>query len=352
MATPNEFNANDLSNKTPITTKEEIIEIASEYKKLDLFKDDDEENLYWYLILFLVSIFNDYDTQKLWKSFSDEIKTKNRFFPKSEFVKRINEIAEKAICFINKGEIFWRAREYSNKDLFKNKIVISLIDIINEEFPDLKIDASDIFNESLLNILSIRLLGNQSINKKIADKIDALMNKEDSFYGYDKKGSDAPPNELAKEGRANPKGISYLYATNDVNTAILEQRPQMGKMYNIATVQLIKDAKIFDFTYYPEKNNEEDYSVIADLHRISEEFSKPNFGDSIEYAPTQFLCEYIKTLGFDGIKYKSAVSNTGYNILFFDVNESTRVYDITGSKVYSVDSINIKSSQVVPMENG
>ncbi len=53
--------------------------------------------------------------------------------------------------------------------------------------------------------------------------------------------------------------------------------------------------------------------------------SKPNFGDPIEYAPTQFLCEYIKKLGYDGIKFKSAVSETGTNVLLFDVNEESRL---------------------------
>lgn len=98
-------------------------------------------------------------------------------------------------------------------------------------------------------------------------------------------------------------------------------RPQMQKMYNIATIEIIRDAKIFDFTYSPEKIKEDEYSIVADLHRISEEFSKPNFGDQIEYAPTQFLCEYIKRLGFDGIKFKSAVSATGTNVLLFDVGK-------------------------------
>lgn len=92
----------------------------------------------------------------------------------------------------------------------------------------------------------------------------------------------------------------------------------------------------------PEKIKEDEYSIVADLHRISEEFSKPNFGDQIEYAPTQFLCEYIKRLGFDGIKFKSAVSATGTNVLLFDVDAKTRVYDITGSKVYTVNTLSLK----------
>lgn len=193
--------------------------------------------------------------------------------------------------------------------------------------------------------------GDEEKRRRITEKIDNLLNNKKDFYGFDKSNSDAPPNAYAKEGRANPKGISYLYTAKDIKTAILEMRPQMQKMYNIATIEIIRDAKIFDFTYSPEKIKEDEYSIVADLQRISEEFSKPNFGDQIEYAPTQFLCEYIKRLGFDGIKFKSAVSATGTNVLLFDVDAKTRVYDITGSKVYTVNTLDIDISQVMPMEN-
>lgn len=193
--------------------------------------------------------------------------------------------------------------------------------------------------------------GDEEKRRRITEKIENLLNNKKDFYGFDKSNSDAPPNAYAKEGRANPKGISYLYTAKDIKTAILEMRPQMQKMYNIAIIEIIRDAKIFDFTYSPEKIKEDEYSIVADLHRISEEFSKPNFGDQIEYAPTQFLCEYIKRLGFDGIKFKSAVSATGTNVLLFDVDAKTRVYDITGSKVYTVNTLDIDISQVMPMEN-
>lgn len=126
----------------------------------------------------------------------------------------------------------------------------------------------------------------------------------------------------------------------------------MRGVYNIAIIKIIQDAKIFDFTYSPENLNENEYSIIANLYRISEEFSKPNFCDAIEYAPTQFLCEYIKKLGFDGIMFKSAVSKKGTNVLLFDVNEKSRVYDVIGSKVYAVDAIDVDISQIMPMEDG
>lgn len=329
-----------------LITKEEMIEFASKYKNIEAFKDFDDETTYWFIMLFILLMYIDYNTQKLWESFAEEVKTKNRFFPESELLKKISDIAEKATCTISKGDILYRARDYTKQDFFKNDMVIALSEIMKDEFSNLEFDATDIFNESAMNIASIYLCGDEEKRRRITEKIDNLLNNKKDFYGFDKSNSDAPPNAYAKEGRANPKGISYLYTAKDIKTAILEMRPQMQKMYNIATIEIIRDAKIFDFTYSPEKIKEDEYSIVADLQRISEEFSKPNFGDQIEYAPTQFLCEYIKRLGFDGIKFKSAVSATGTNVLLFDVDAKTRVYDITGSKVYTVNTLDIDISQV------
>ena len=87
---------------------------------------------------------------------------------------------------------------------------------MKKEFSDFGFDDTDIFSESAENIASINLCGDEEKRKRIADRIDSLMKKEDEFYGYDKSNSDAPPNACAKEGRANPQGISYLYTALDI----------------------------------------------------------------------------------------------------------------------------------------
>lgn len=327
----------------PLTvTKEVMIDDTSK------LKNPEDEKSYWLSVLFIIYMFIDYDTHKLWESFTEEVKSNNRFFPESELLKKIEEISEKATCIINKGEILYRAREYTQKEFLNNDIILSIAEVFKEELSELRFEREDILNESAMNIAMINMCSNKEKYEKIVAKINSILKKRTSFCGFDRSNSDAPPCDYAKEGRANPKGISYLYTAQDIKTAILEMRPQMQKMYNIATVELIKDARIFDFTYSPTEIQDGEYSIVAVLHRISEEFSKPNFGDSLEYVPTQFICEFIKQLGYDGIKFKSAVSNTGTNILLFDVNESSRVYDITGSKVYIVDSLDVNISQLIP----
>lgn len=340
-----------MSKKT-IPEEEKITEITNEERKIGFFNDSDDEITRLLKMCALIICFFDYDTQKMWESFAYEVKTKNRFFPESELLKNITDIAQRATYVISKGEILYRAREYTEQNFLENEVVIELADIMKQEFSTLEFEVTDVTNETAMSIVALLLCENEGKRKKILEKFDSVLKKSTCFWGFDKDNSDAPPCDCTKEGRENPKGISYLYTAKDIKTAILEMRPQMRGVYNIAIIKIIQDAKIFDFTYSPENLNENEYSIIANLYRISKEFSKPNFGNAIEYAPTQFLCEYIKKLGFDGILFKSAVSKKGTNVLLFDVNEKSRVYDVIGSKVYAVDAIDVDISQIMPMEDG
>lgn len=51
----------------------------------------------------------------------------------------------------------------------------------------------------------------------------------------------------------------------------------------------------------------------------------------VEYIPLQYLCEFIRTNGFDGVIYKSSVSE-GYNVAVFSDTKvecvTTRLYEI------------------------
>ena len=104
---------NDSISEQASATKEEMIEFASKYKNIEAFKDSDDETTYWVIMLFILLMYIDYNTQKLWESFAEEVKTKNRFFPESELLKKISDIAEKATCTISKGDILSRARDYT-----------------------------------------------------------------------------------------------------------------------------------------------------------------------------------------------------------------------------------------------
>ena len=63
---------------------------------------------------------------------------------------------------------------------------------------------------------------------------------------------------------------------------------------------------------------------------------------SLEYLPTQYLCEFIKDQGFHGVLYNSFLGD-GYNIVLFD---ETKV-ECVSTKLHEITSIRIENTEVV-----
>lgn len=77
-------------------------------------------------------------------------------------------------------------------------------------------------------------------------------------------------------------------------------------------------------------------SIHRYLKALSGELRKPvRVSDQpTEYIPTQYLCELAKSLGIDGVLYSSSLHATGRNLVLFDVNaarcvEPPQVVEIT-----------------------
>lgn len=341
-----DFLKSDLLNDVELTDLTETLQDENS----NLLQSNSSDTLYL-IVLYILITTEDYNTQKLWESYAEEIKRHNRYFPESDLLKIINEAANKATTYISKGEILYRAREYSRKDLWENPIVRDLMAGIKDTLSNSEFDFADINNQSAMYMAMLHMSLDEKKRMKIANTLKSSLKHVKDFYGFDEENSDAPPSEKATEGRANPKGISYLYATKDVKTAVLELRPQMGKDYSVATIEMIDEAKVYDLTRSLGDENGNDSILGTQLHRVSEEFSKPNMGDTLDYVPTQYLCEYIKKLGFDGLIYKSAVSATGKNVLLFNTDVSSRKYHIIGSKLYRTNAIEVDISQMLPIGN-
>jgi hypothetical protein len=138
-----------------------------------------------------------------------------------------------------------------------------------------------------------------------------------------------PPRELSTHGRANPAGIPYLYLASDADTAISEIRPHTGEAVCVAEFHVHGDPRIVDLcnpkrTISPFSIGDE--SQISMLRRdigflceLGKELSRPVLPKSahLEYLPSQYLCEFIKGRGFNGVKYGSSVGD-GFNIALFD----------------------------------
>lgn len=315
-------------------------------QKVEGVKEDKD----WMLILWMFL----QKTNKLWRDFEKEIKYNNRFFPKGELLNELQRIQKYAVHEIKKGEIFYRARLFAYPYEYCQKELKQITDTITKYYPNVK-DKEALFDLSEVSDITF-LFGALSCldidNQPLCDELEKIFRKKKRFWGYGAEQSDAPPKEKTSGGRANPRNISYLYIAEDVKTAILEVRPNVTQEVSVATVKMKKDLKLFDFCYTDP--GESELGKSFDLGIISAAFSMPNFGDESNYYATQYVCEFIREMGFDGIRFYSSLNPEGKNIVLFDTEidpiTKSKNYKIINSKVYSVTKLGIDFQQVMPFE--
>lgn len=154
----------------------------------------------------------------------------------------------------------------------------------------------------------------------------------------------APPKEKASDGRANSKGIPCLYLASDEETASKEIRAGLHDKLSIGEFTPNRQLKIIDLmdidkiSPFGISNPQFLYVNKRHLKRIGKELSKTlrSNSSSLEYLPTQYISDFIKSLGYDGIKYKSTLNPKGYNLAIFNVES----FDVCDVKNYTIDSIN------------
>jgi hypothetical protein len=160
-----------------------------------------------------------------------------------------------------------------------------------------------------------------------------------------------PPREKTLNGRANPNGISYLYTASDVKTAIHEVRPHKGDAVAVAHFKANKTILLADLrdpkhTISPFELGDDLtalYKEMPFLSVLGNELSKPVVPSEadLEYLPSQYLCELVKSTGYKGIIYKSSLAE-GDNYALFDdsdlIDVDIKEYVITGNHVDFIDS--------------
>ena len=158
-----------------------------------------------------------------------------------------------------------------------------------------------------------------------------------------------PLRDRASEGRANPKGIPFLYLATTKEAAMSEVRPWIGSQISVGQFKLLKTLKIIDCSrnhdsmlfYFEEPAPEErERCVWAHINRA---FAAPvtRNDDTADYVATQIVTELFKDAGYDGIAYKSNFGENGHNIALFDID----VADLINCGLYCVDSIEMKFSE-------
>lgn len=136
-----------------------------------------------------------------------------------------------------------------------------------------------------------------------------------------------PPIALSKNGRANPVGIPYFYAASTPDTAIAETRPHPGDKLTVAKFEITQGLRLLDLrnprrTISPFNVDEDELTALRYelefLCHLGGELSKPILPRvaDLEYLPTQYLCEFIKNCGYDGVVFNSSISS-GSNVTLF-----------------------------------
>jgi len=163
----------------------------------------------------------------------------------------------------------------------------------------------------------------------------------------------APPKRRASHGRANPAGIPYLYLGSKPETAASEIRPHTGEVACVAEFHIEGPLRAVDLRN-PRKLVSpfllHDASAIGQLRadipfleRLGEELTRPILpsGAAIDYIPSQYLCEFIKKCGYDGVVYRSSVSE-GINLALFDPTKATGHF-VKGYEIHRV-SVDVRAT--------
>jgi len=171
-----------------------------------------------------------------------------------------------------------------------------------------------------------------------ASKIELPIDGTDDTYEEDYPFGTSrmkPLADRAKEGRANPKGIPFLYLATKRDTAAAEVRPWKGGVVSISQFRATRDLRLVNTTILskkydllflattPLKAQLREEAVWGDIdHAFAEPTSLSD--DTTEYTPTQVLAELFREAGFDGVAYRSAYGD-GHNVVLFDVSLAEQV---------------------------
>lgn len=159
-----------------------------------------------------------------------------------------------------------------------------------------------------------------------------------------------PPQKSTTPGRANPVGIPYLYISESEKTTLYETRIALhegitiGKFIAKEPMNLVSLKNIADYGPFEILDRgfslEEFIQYRPYLQSLEHELSRPVRKQDVhlDYLPTQFLCEFIKSLGFDAVEYKSAMHKNGYNLAVFNDEK----LECVEAKFYTVKDLEYK----------
>lgn len=253
-----------------------------------------------------------FEARKLWYSFKDAIFYENRFFVKHQLLDMLSEYMASNILTIESGKVYYRAR---------------------------------IIDDNCINDHMIYKCYAAPEGEKLDIK---YVGKANPFKGLTKEASFVPPKEVkVSAGRANPKYVKYLYVAESPTTAIFEVRPFIYDAVNIAKVQVNEPLKVANIAVELDLSNDKNATVEMYVMRmIQRAFSKPT-NDADDYIPTQVIAEYIKSLGYDGIRFNSSIHSGGVNLTIFNYEKCEAI----SSQDFRLENIKLTARAAIGSAN-
>lgn len=179
------------------------------------------------------------------------------------------------------------------------------------------------------------------------------INDKSNINGYTKNNMGAPPIGLISAGRTNSEGIQCLYLSTNLQTTFHEIRARENDYISVGEFELKSNITIVDLSLFDEIGpfSSEDFDItwfavnIGIIRNIGNEIAKPisRYDSYLDYVPTQYICDYIKHMGYDGIKYKSTLYKGGFNYAIFDEKK----FKCKNVQVYKVKDIDFEIIKII-----
>jgi hypothetical protein len=212
-------------------------------------------------------------------------------------------------------------------------------------------DEEDIITRKKLDYIMIsypQIMKDKTSKSDMPNFLSKMYNEKESSstWGYSKDESGMPPHEKAGLNRASPRYISYFYLAFDINTALAETKAVPKQIFSVAKYKTIKALKIVDLCKTDERFKEEDltaeeWSLCLNICRA---FSSPSLRNEKDYLISQYIAELIKTLGFEGIAFRSSRNRDGVNLTLFEDSAC----EFLGSELHEVTEIKVESKRLLP----
>lgn len=251
-----------------------------------------------------------------------------------------------------KPEIF--LEKVTVKEFFQSNVMKELCILETNKWQDFccSIKYVNRFHTQMVNFIELnKLLSNMEIKLEEGSlKLyrSRICDEEHYNIGYKIGEMGAPPLKYASVGRTNSEGIPCLYLADKPETTFHEVRARdkdhvsVGEFVQKDVIRILDLSQFDKIGPFSVTNMDMTWFAvnIEIIRQIGDEISKPmrRFDSSLDYIPTQYICDYIKYLGYDGIKFKSTLCDGGVNYAMFSDNK----FECKSVSVVSIETVNYK----------